>query len=346
MRLICPQCNALYDVPAGMIPPEGREVECSACGHVWQQHSDMRAMRGLSGDLRAPRAPSAAEAGARDLGAAPDLQRPLPDDVLSILREETARELSARRAARGEAPSPEPSPETLVLQDADEAGPTDLAVTGPAQDEPSQPAAAKPAQGLPVTEPRPAREDATEWPATTVTEPDDSQPRVLPRRSSPARKAKSDARPMPKLAKPPERNLADDSVAQADDAKATGAAGVSSGVAPSIELAPVIFPPVPRRRVAKGLPDAAELAATLQVEPSAAAADMSAPQGHRQSGYRAGFLRALAVSALLLLVYAAASGWVSGGNAPGPVVAVVGGIDAARAGLQNAASALVGNGAN
>ena len=55
MRLICPQCNALYDVSAEMIPPEGREVECSACGHVWHQPANLREMRGLASDLRAMR---------------------------------------------------------------------------------------------------------------------------------------------------------------------------------------------------------------------------------------------------------------------------------------------------
>ena len=44
MRLICPQCNALYDVSSEMIPPEGREVECSACGHVWHQPADIWAV--------------------------------------------------------------------------------------------------------------------------------------------------------------------------------------------------------------------------------------------------------------------------------------------------------------
>jgi predicted Zn finger-like uncharacterized protein len=35
MRLICPVCSAQYDVDADLIPPGGRDVECSACGKVW-----------------------------------------------------------------------------------------------------------------------------------------------------------------------------------------------------------------------------------------------------------------------------------------------------------------------
>ncbi|WP_338118676.1 zinc-ribbon domain-containing protein, partial [Paracoccus liaowanqingii] len=36
IELICPGCGADYALPAGAIPPAGREVECSRCGHVWQ----------------------------------------------------------------------------------------------------------------------------------------------------------------------------------------------------------------------------------------------------------------------------------------------------------------------
>ena len=35
MRLICPNCNAQYEVSDAAIPPEGRDVQCSNCGHGW-----------------------------------------------------------------------------------------------------------------------------------------------------------------------------------------------------------------------------------------------------------------------------------------------------------------------
>jgi predicted Zn finger-like uncharacterized protein len=37
MRLICPNCGAQYEVDAAMIPDEGRDVQCSACGQTWFQ---------------------------------------------------------------------------------------------------------------------------------------------------------------------------------------------------------------------------------------------------------------------------------------------------------------------
>lgn len=39
MRLICPNCGAQYEVDDNVIPPAGRDVQCSACGHTWFQQS-------------------------------------------------------------------------------------------------------------------------------------------------------------------------------------------------------------------------------------------------------------------------------------------------------------------
>lgn len=35
MRLICPNCGAQYEVAADAIPENGRDVQCSNCGHTW-----------------------------------------------------------------------------------------------------------------------------------------------------------------------------------------------------------------------------------------------------------------------------------------------------------------------
>ncbi|MEE2944321.1 MAG: zinc-ribbon domain-containing protein [Pseudomonadota bacterium] len=41
MRLVCPNCDAQYEVPDDVIPPEGRDVQCSNCGSTWfQAHPD------------------------------------------------------------------------------------------------------------------------------------------------------------------------------------------------------------------------------------------------------------------------------------------------------------------
>jgi predicted Zn finger-like uncharacterized protein len=41
MRLICPNCDAQYEVADDVIPTEGRDVQCSNCGQTWfQNHPD------------------------------------------------------------------------------------------------------------------------------------------------------------------------------------------------------------------------------------------------------------------------------------------------------------------
>ncbi|MGB5865004.1 MAG: zinc-ribbon domain-containing protein [Sulfitobacter sp.] len=41
MRLICPNCDAQYEVPDDVMPFAGRDVQCSNCGQTWfQDHPD------------------------------------------------------------------------------------------------------------------------------------------------------------------------------------------------------------------------------------------------------------------------------------------------------------------
>ncbi len=42
MRLVCPNCDAQYEVDDAAIPEAGRDVQCSSCGHAWfQRHPDI-----------------------------------------------------------------------------------------------------------------------------------------------------------------------------------------------------------------------------------------------------------------------------------------------------------------
>uniref|UniRef100_UPI0018EF2B0D zinc-ribbon domain-containing protein n=1 Tax=Paracoccus binzhouensis TaxID=2796149 RepID=UPI0018EF2B0D len=85
MRLTCPRCGAQYEIAESAIPALGREVECSACSHVWFQPG-------------AGKSAGAAAAGPYDPQERPALNRALDESVLAILREEAARELQARKA--------------------------------------------------------------------------------------------------------------------------------------------------------------------------------------------------------------------------------------------------------
>ena len=150
MRLICPNCDAQYEVDDAAIPPTGRDVQCSSCGHAWfQMHADAAPDPQPEGadptgpDLSAamwsdpgvdtqddpfdPDAPA-------DEGPPPvpvDLQedagprrRGLDDSVLAVLREEAAREAAVRRTEAppamemqtdlGLAPPPPPLPPSVL----------------------------------------------------------------------------------------------------------------------------------------------------------------------------------------------------------------------------------------
>lgn len=112
MRLICPNCDAQYEVDDAAIPEAGRDVQCSNCGHAWFQLREVRADDPADDLYREPEPEPAPEVPAAvaqtddeddevppapPAGAAP-VQRTLDESVLSILREEADRELTARKA--------------------------------------------------------------------------------------------------------------------------------------------------------------------------------------------------------------------------------------------------------
>ena len=84
MRLICPNCGAQYEVADDVIPSEGRDVQCSNCGHTWFENRGASDVEDDFSDTPAP-AP-----------AAPERQE-LDPAIADILREEAAREAEARK---------------------------------------------------------------------------------------------------------------------------------------------------------------------------------------------------------------------------------------------------------
>ncbi len=119
MRLICPNCDAEYEVDDSAIPDGGRDVQCSNCGHAWFQmppavESDLAEEEALFGraepvtapppvpQTRAPETregePGAAEFIAPQPEPAPLARRALDENLMAVLREEAEREAAARRA--------------------------------------------------------------------------------------------------------------------------------------------------------------------------------------------------------------------------------------------------------
>ena len=59
MRLVCPNCDAKYEVPDDAIPDTGRDVQCASCGHAWFQ---MRSRPAAAAPVIPAAAPAAAPA--------------------------------------------------------------------------------------------------------------------------------------------------------------------------------------------------------------------------------------------------------------------------------------------
>ncbi|MDR5653447.1 zinc-ribbon domain-containing protein [Ruixingdingia sedimenti] len=103
MRLICPNCDAHYEVDDSAIPAQGRDVQCSNCGHGWYQYPPGAEPRDEDAewaeaewdrDDLPPAPPPAAEG---EPEPAP-VRRALDESLLAVLREEAERESEARRA--------------------------------------------------------------------------------------------------------------------------------------------------------------------------------------------------------------------------------------------------------
>ncbi len=104
MRIVCPNCDAQYEIDDAAIPPEGRDVQCSNCGNAWFQGRPAGA-EDLSAALYAEPPAQPEVAPALTQGAEPPPPEPSPalpkrsldETVLSVLREEAEREMTARK---------------------------------------------------------------------------------------------------------------------------------------------------------------------------------------------------------------------------------------------------------
>jgi predicted Zn finger-like uncharacterized protein len=125
MRLICPNCDAQYEVDDAAIPVAGRDVQCSNCGHAWfQLPPEVEAEQAAEAALfdapdpaadtppvavetdhtviapladAPPLPPSASPPPMPPAASASPVQRQIDESVLAVLREEAEREMIARR---------------------------------------------------------------------------------------------------------------------------------------------------------------------------------------------------------------------------------------------------------
>lgn len=126
MRLICPKCEAQYNVADDAIPTGGRDVQCSSCAHTWfQSKKKSPVSREVSRILSTP-LPSVRKAQSRDASAFDEPQsgkanvggpkhetaengprrRAVDPAVADILRKEAARAQSVTDYSADHAPAP------------------------------------------------------------------------------------------------------------------------------------------------------------------------------------------------------------------------------------------------
>ena len=117
MRLICPNCDAEYEVDDNVVPKDGRDVQCSSCGQTWFQKSALQLQQDEQAekDNIPPQAPEQEQEQEQEQEIAPDPetdQEPEPtpeaeapsepqrvkhdEAVLDVLRQEAAFEADAR----------------------------------------------------------------------------------------------------------------------------------------------------------------------------------------------------------------------------------------------------------
>jgi predicted Zn finger-like uncharacterized protein len=191
MRLICPNCDAQYEVDDKAIPLAGRDVQCSNCGHAWFQlppeveaeqaaeaalfdapeaaadippvpvETDRTVIAPLSDAPPLPpataRTPAPVTAAETPVATPSPAQRQIDESVLAVLREEAEREMIARRLdAQALETQQELGIDAAIAATMAAAGPQDATsrhIAGLKAEEPPEPPAPAPA---PAHTPAPA----------------------------------------------------------------------------------------------------------------------------------------------------------------------------------------------
>lgn len=98
MRLICPNCDAQYEVPDDVMPVSGRDVQCSNCGQTWFQHhpDNTPDARSSQEDMPAPDEETAPPPPPPPATSTPE-RKQLDPAVADILRQEAEAEQRARQ---------------------------------------------------------------------------------------------------------------------------------------------------------------------------------------------------------------------------------------------------------
>lgn len=310
MRLVCPNCDAEYEVDGAAIPLSGRDVQCSNCGHAWfQTHPDLAepaADEPAQAVAESPAGPAVAEAASQPEppAAAPAPTGPAPKAAEATAAETTAAETTAAETKAAEttaaAPVPEPQPDPLADQAPAAPRNIDESVLAVLREEAEREALARKAEAK-----APALETQTEMPLAPVA--------AIPRQG---------ARPVATAAPIPEQPEAE-----------AAAAETETVTRPRRDLFPAIEEVNSTLRATSDRAgDAASDEETLRAEAKAEA-----------GGFGRGFLTLVLIGVILLALYVFAP--LIGANVPAlasTAQAYVAAVDAARLWLDGEIKTLVG----
>ncbi len=343
MRLVCPNCEAKYEVPEDAIPETGRDVQCANCGHAWYQ---MRARTPVAEPLAAP--PAAPPAPAAVAAPAP-ASAPAPAAAAERV------EVAAPAPEPVPEPAPEPvahdaAPEPLVSSSADatKAGPEIEARAASAEPEPdtASSAEAEVEQSAPkpvVEAERPVEVVPAEEPAPVTAEtapeadPEPEEEPVAPPAAAAAAGAAAYAVDDSVLAILREEAEREAKARQAEAARPLETQtelGIEQAV-PEVNLPhqPVYEDAALAARRSR-LPDVEEINSTLRpservIEDEAPAAVPVAAEG--RSSFRSGFLMVLTLAILGSAVYGSADAIATAvPSLAGPLESYVGFVDSLR----------------
>ena len=328
MRLICPNCDAEYQVDDAAIPEAGRDVQCSNCGHAWFQRpveaeNALEAEEALHGGM----------ADAETEVAATLSDDPAPavsDPVTASGAEVSSPDLNGPDMDGPDLSSPDLSSSDIDGPDIDgpDMGGPVMPSAGPVPDLASEPPkAAEPSEPEETPKPVGSRQ--------TIAESVLSVLREEAERETASRRDESPA-PRPADAPGSMETQTEFGLEQAAQSSGAGAAARHiarlKGVDP--ELPAVAEPKAAARRDL--LPDIEEINSTLRAESDRAAAQMEEIDAlpdirPRRRGFRSGFMLMMVIAVALAMAYVMAPRIIAQMPAAAPGMrAYVASVDQAR----------------
>ncbi|MEM7721031.1 MAG: zinc-ribbon domain-containing protein [Pseudomonadota bacterium] len=275
MRLTCPNCSARYEVDDSMIPPEGRDVQCSNCTTTWFQPGRRTTPTPV---FAAPSEAALQDDAAAEVEAEAEALPPEPPSDAYVSKEQP----------REAEPEMEATPPTAADDDvADTAGTEETAETAEAEP------AAEPSEAAETDKPTPPRRRPVDQAIVDILKSEADREARL-RRGDPEPVETQAEMPLPET--PDADNRARRRAELSEDAEEVFADTEDGG------------PKESRRDL---LPDIEEINSTLRATGDRSASDSDASDietldaaPRRRTGVRIGFLLVLLIAVLGTLVYA------------------------------------------